>query len=121
MNSTIDDGMRLQRYQSSWKDLQTSNNNNHDLRIIKRADADETRTKFTTADLQVPTEFLRTEYMIGFTFMGLMYGLGFLVLYQSLIVPVVKWLIFVLYWWLLILDLIPPITLQQALQQLPPN
>jgi len=76
---------------------------------------------YTVDKITVPPGFLRTEYMIGYTFMGVMYGLGFLVLFQSLLIPVAKGLTFLLYMWLLYLGHIEPVTLSDALQQLPPD
>ena len=82
---------------------------------------DEEPTQFKITDVTVPPGFLRTEYMMVYTFMGLMYGLGFLVLFQSILIPWTKIIVAILYVWLLKLDVIHPVKAQDALQQVPPQ
>lgn len=80
-----------------------------------------TLAPFTLADVKVPAPFLRIEYMISFTFFGVMYGLGFFVLFQSLCVPAAKIAVYIVYMILLKLGSVDPVTLEQALEQLPPT
>lgn len=80
-----------------------------------------TLAPFTLADVKVPIPFLRIEYMISFTFLGIMYGLGFFVLFQSLCVPAAKLAVTIVYLILLKAKKVDPVTLEQALEQLPPT
>jgi hypothetical protein len=83
--------------------------------------SDEEPTQFEMSEVKVPPGFLRTEFMIAYMFMGVMYGFGFLVLFQAILVPVVKGLIGLLYLWALYVGAIDPVTVQDAVQQLPPQ
>ncbi|CAG7724539.1 unnamed protein product [Allacma fusca] len=80
-----------------------------------------TQAPFKWADIQVPFSFLRIEYMIGMTFLGLMYGLGFLVLWQSILVPIAKFFVFISYLWAIYAGVIEPITKTDAMQYVPPT
>jgi len=120
--------------ESNWEESSASNHNiakffeaqgpgqRQSISLNRRADdAKKEPSQFVMADMKVLPEFLRTEYMIGYTFMGVMYGLGFLVLFQCILMPLVKGLTMALYLWLLYIGLIDPVTAQDALQQLPPQ
>lgn len=77
-----------------------------------------TEEPFDVSDIKVPTPFLRQEYFISFTFMGLMYGLGFLVFFQSLCIPLAKIGLVVL----TRLGLLnPTYSLQDVLEHIPPD
>ncbi|CAL8112830.1 unnamed protein product [Orchesella dallaii] len=80
-----------------------------------------TLAPFKLADVKIPTPFLRIELMICFTILGAIYGFGFMVLFQSLCVPAAKIAVFVVYVILLKLKAIQPVSLAQALEQLPPT
>ena len=80
-----------------------------------------TPAPFSLNDIKVPFSFLRVEYMIGYAFLGLMYGLGFLVLFQSICVPVAKFFVFISYLWAMYFGIVEPITKTDAMQYIPPN
>jgi len=72
-------------------------------------------------DIKVPTRFLRIEYMTSFVFLGLWYGLGFLVMFQSLVVPATKLVLVGVYYVLTKYAGAPQWNVQDALDQLPPD
>jgi len=77
------------------------------------------RKKFHISDIKLPVGFLRLEYMGSYAFLGLMYGIGTLVLFQSIVVPVVKFLTVFLYTNLLYLGYIEPVSLELAMSKIP--
>ncbi|XP_035710071.1 uncharacterized protein LOC118436338 [Folsomia candida] len=79
------------------------------------------REPFDVSDIKVSTSILRIEYMISFAFLGLMYGLGFLVLFQSLCVPTAKIAVYLVYYALVRTGRVRPYTIQDALEQVPPQ